>query len=79
MLIKTLSIELRRTLKDAICIGLHPGTVDTGLSRPFQAGVNDGKLFSPDLSARRLLSVIDSVNTTDTGSVFAWDGQRVPE
>ena len=28
---------------EAVCVGLHPGTVDTGLSRPFQANVPTGQ------------------------------------
>ncbi|NIO42399.1 MAG: SDR family NAD(P)-dependent oxidoreductase, partial [Burkholderiales bacterium] len=39
MLIKTLSIELARRNPKAICVGLHPGTVDTALSKPFQSGI----------------------------------------
>ena len=77
-LIKTLSIELKRTRKDALCIGLHPGTVDTSLSKPFQARVPDGKLFDASYSAKRLLAVIDDVGSEATGRVFAWDGKPVP-
>ena len=77
-LLKTLAIELKRTRKEAVCIGLHPGTVDTGLSKPFQGGVPEGKLFTPDFSASKLLAVIDNVTPADTGRVFAWDGKRVP-
>ena len=39
MLVKTLSIELKRTHPQAICVALHPGTVDTAMSKPFQANV----------------------------------------
>ncbi|MBX2804763.1 MAG: SDR family NAD(P)-dependent oxidoreductase, partial [Hyphomicrobiales bacterium] len=46
-IIKTLSIELSRSRRGAICVGLHPGTVDTGLSKPFQANVPSPQLFSP--------------------------------
>ena len=38
MIIKTLAIELARRNPDAVCVGLHPGTVDTALSAPFQSG-----------------------------------------
>lgn len=78
MLIKTLSIELTRRNPDALCIGLHPGTVDTALSKPFQAGVSAGQLFPPKRSARQLLAVIDQLTSADTGYVYAWDGSRIP-
>ena len=77
MIIANLAIELRRTRPHAITIGLHPGTVDTSLSAPFQKRVAEGKLFSPSSSARHLLSVIDSLTDTASGTVMAWDGQRI--
>jgi NAD(P)-dependent dehydrogenase (short-subunit alcohol dehydrogenase family) len=77
MIIANLAIELRNTRPLAIAIGLHPGTVDTSLSAPFQRGVADGKLFSPTASARHLLSVVDTVTIDVSGSVLAWDGQRI--
>lgn len=78
MMIRTLAIELARRAPQASCIGLHPGTVDTALSQPFQAGVPAGKLFSPAQSAGYLLQVIERTGPADSGNVFAWDGQRVP-
>jgi NAD(P)-dependent dehydrogenase (short-subunit alcohol dehydrogenase family) len=79
MLIRTLAIELERTRPQAILVGLHPGTVDTELSKPFQRGVPEGRLFTPDQSAERLLAVVDGLEPEDSGGVFAWDGQRIPE
>ena len=78
MILKTLSIELARRNPSAICVGLHPGTVDTRLSEPFQRGVPEGKLFSPQRSARYLINVLESLSPEQSGQVFAWDGQRVP-
>ncbi|MDX1400317.1 MAG: SDR family NAD(P)-dependent oxidoreductase [Kiloniellales bacterium] len=78
MLIKTLSIELARKNKEALCIGLHPGSVDTPLSKPFQNAVPDAQLLSPKTSARRLLAVLNRLAPSDTGGLFAWDGQRIP-
>ena len=78
MLIKTLSIELARRNTQALCVGLHPGTVDTALSKPFQSNVPGKQLFTPQYSAQRLLSVIDGLSPADTGELYAWDGNRVP-
>ncbi len=77
MVIKTLAIELARTRPEAICVGLHPGTVDTGLSKPFQKGVPPGRLFLPDQSAGHLLDVMDKLTPADTGRCFAWDGAEI--
>ena len=78
MLLKTLALELQRRAPAALCIGLHPGTVDTALSRPFQSGVPAQKLFTPALSALHLLRVVEGLQAGDSGAVFAWDGTRVP-
>lgn len=77
MLMKTAAIEIRRTRPQAICVTLHPGTVDTKLSKPFQRGVADDRLFTAEKSARHLLDVLDRVEPADSGKCFAWDGQEV--
>ncbi len=78
MLIRNLAIEWSRTAKQSVCVGLHPGTVDTGLSRPFQGNVADGRLFTPAYSANCLIDVLDQLAPADSGRVFAWDGSEVP-
>ena len=78
MIIKTLSIEFGRRFKETVIIGLHPGTVDTDLSKPFQRNLAEGKLFTPEYSVSKLLAVIDQVTPKDSGSLFAWDGKPVP-
>ena len=75
--IKTLSIEWRRKAERSIAVGLHPVTVDTGLSQPFQGNVAEGKLFAPDRAAVQLLDVLDGLKPADSGKIFAWDGAEV--
>ncbi|HEX8470528.1 MAG TPA: SDR family NAD(P)-dependent oxidoreductase, partial [Brevundimonas sp.] len=79
MILKNLSIEMARSHPLAIVAGLHPGTVATDLSAPFQKGVAPGKLFDAAYSAERLLAVLDGLSPKDSGGVFAWDGSRIPE
>lgn len=78
MLIKTTAIELSRARKQMIIVGLHPGTVDSSLSKPFQRNVPEGKLFSPEQSAGYLKAVLENLEITDSGHVFAWDGEKIP-
>lgn len=78
MVIKTLAIELARRHPLALCVGLHPGTVDTALSKPFQSGVPQERLFWPDQSAQHLLAVLDRLAPEDSGHLYAWDGRRIP-
>jgi NAD(P)-dependent dehydrogenase (short-subunit alcohol dehydrogenase family) len=77
-LLRTAAIELTRRAPQGICVGLHPGTVDTRLSQPFQSSVNKEQLFRPDEAAARLLQVVDGLTAADTGGFFAWDGTRLP-
>ena len=79
MILRNLSVEMARSHPQAVIAGLHPGTVATDLSAPFQKGVAEGKLFTADYSAERLLSVLSNLTPADSGGVFAWDGVRVPE
>ena len=72
-----LAIEHARRRPEHVVCGLHPGTVDTGLSEPFQRGVK--VLFTPQEAAGRLLAVIDGLSPSDTGGVFDHAGERVPE
>jgi NAD(P)-dependent dehydrogenase (short-subunit alcohol dehydrogenase family) len=76
--IRTLAIEWSRTAKGSVCVGLHPGTVDTALSAPFQANVAQDRLFTPQQSVAALDAVLASLGAADTGQVYAWDGQPVP-
>ena len=78
MILRNLAIELARTHREAVVAGLHPGTVDTALSVPFQKGVTPEKLFTPDHSAARMLEVLDTLTPADSGNVFAFDGARIP-
>ena len=77
MILRTFAVELGRTHKDAVIAGLHPGTVATSLSEPFQRNVEPAKLFTPEFSATQMLSVLNTLTPADSGNLFAWDGQRI--
>jgi NAD(P)-dependent dehydrogenase (short-subunit alcohol dehydrogenase family) len=75
-LIRTASIELGRTRPDAICVALHPGTVETTLSAPFiKSGLD---IQSPRQSADRLIEVMGQLSSTDTGQFFDHLGKSIP-
>lgn len=78
MLLRNYAIEQARRNSDFIVAGLHPGTVDTRLSRPFQRNVPDGQLFTPQIAAEHLLRVIDGLTHADTGKCFDWAGKEIP-
>ncbi|MBB4858531.1 NAD(P)-dependent dehydrogenase (short-subunit alcohol dehydrogenase family) [Novosphingobium chloroacetimidivorans] len=78
MLIRNFAIELRRTHPQTIVVALHPGTVDTPLSRAFQRNLPEGQLTASHEAATNLLGVINGLTPADTGAFLAWDGQRIP-
>ena len=76
-LIRTIAIEDKRRNSSGIVVALHPGTVDTDLSRPFQSNVQPGRLFAPDRAAVQLLDVLDGLKAPDSGRLFDWEGKEV--
>ena len=78
MLLRNYAIEMARTHPNLVCAGLHPGTVDTGLSRPFSRGVPEGKLFTPDYAASCLAGVIQNLEPQHSGKIFDWAGKMIP-
>lgn len=77
MLLRTASIEQRRSNPDSIVAALHPGTVDTPLSAPFQSNLKPGQLFTAQDAARHLAEVIEGLTPADSGGFFAWDGTPI--
>jgi NAD(P)-dependent dehydrogenase (short-subunit alcohol dehydrogenase family) len=77
MIVANFARELAHGRKDAVAVTLHPGTVDTALSAPFQRGVAPPKLFAPDYSAQQMLDVIDTLQPANSGGLYAWDGERI--
>lgn len=77
-LVRTAAVELSRTHPLATIVALHPGTVDTAMSRPFQAAVPPDRLFTPAHAAERLLRVMDRLTPEQSGGFLDWKGEPVP-
>jgi NAD(P)-dependent dehydrogenase (short-subunit alcohol dehydrogenase family) len=75
MIVKTAAIEVARTHPLAVLCALHPGTVNSALSAPFQ-GSQIGR--NPSVAAADMLRVLDNLAPQDSGGFFAYDGQRLP-
>ena len=78
MTIKSLSVELARSRPDAVCVALHPGTVNSDLSKPFQGAVGANVLTAPSDCARNLIRAIDDLSAAESGGFFAYDGSPIP-
>ncbi len=76
-LVRTFAVELARTHPRSVCVALHPGTVDTALSKPFQSAVAAEKLFSPQRAAQQLLAVLDGLGPESSGRLIGWDGREI--
>ena len=75
MVLKNLSIEQQRINPNSIIFGLHPGTVNSALSKPFQR--KNMEYFSPEFSAGKLKEVISLKTIKDNGKIFAWDNSEI--
>ncbi len=75
-IVRTASIELSRKRPQAVCVALHPGTVDSPLSAPFaKAGL---AVQAPEAAAARLLGVIESLRAEHSGGFFDQHGAPIP-
>ncbi len=77
MFLRNIAIEMARKNPHFCVLGLHPGTVDTQLSKPFQRSVPDGTLQSPAQSAAQLIGVIDRSTPAHSGRVYDYAGQEI--
>ena len=77
MVLKSAAIEYARRLPRVKLVAFHPGTTDTGLSKPFQRGVAPGSLFTPAFVAEKLATLLDRVVPDAELSFLAWDGSNI--
>lgn len=75
MIIKTAAIELKRTQPNTALIALHPGTVKSSLSRPFN-GDRIGR--EPEEACNDMLSVLLNIEKEDTGQFKSYSGEDLP-
>ena len=78
MLLKSAAVELSRRAKNIKLISFHPGTTDTPLSKPFQANVPAGKLFTCDFVAKQLLRIVKNTELDGQASFVDWQGNLIP-
>ena len=75
MMIKTVSIEWVRTKPNSALIAMHPGTVNSRLSKPFR-GEQIGR---PALDAvADMFRVIENLKKEDSGSFVSYSGEKLP-
>ncbi len=75
MLLKTAAIEVKRSNPQAVLVALHPGTVNSQLSKPFR-GEQIGR--SAQVAAQDMLAVLCALSANDSGRFFSYDAKPLP-
>lgn len=75
-LVRTAAVELKRRRPEAICVALHPGTVESRISAPFRKTGLDVR--SPAAAAERLIRLILALSPGDSGGFFDYRGAPLP-
>jgi NAD(P)-dependent dehydrogenase (short-subunit alcohol dehydrogenase family) len=75
MLVKTASIEWARTKPNTALIAMHPGTVNSKLSKPFR-GEQIGR--PANQAALNMFEVIENLKKEDSGSFLSYSGEKLP-
>lgn len=75
--IRTFDLHLQRKKTHAICVGVHPGTVRTDLSKEFWDGVPKEKLFEPEHAAQLLANIVKDLQPEQRGRIWDWAGKEV--
>lgn len=77
MMVKNLSIELKRARSDCKIVALQPGTTDSALSKPFQKYLKPGQLQSAETSVKGLLQVIQNLSSEQSGCLMDFEGNVI--
>lgn len=77
MLVRNFALEAARTHPQGTVVAVHPGTVDTALSAPFQSALPEGQLRKRRDAAVSIMEVLCNVTPAQSGALLAWDGQEI--
>jgi NAD(P)-dependent dehydrogenase (short-subunit alcohol dehydrogenase family) len=76
--VKTFDLQLQMNKTKAICVGIHPGTVKTDLTKDFWSSANVKELFEPEDAAEKVANVVAGLTTEQRGKIWDWAGNQVP-
>lgn len=77
MLVKTAQVEYQRRVPNCDLILYHPGTVDTGLSKPFQRNIKKETLFTPEFTVSQLFKILVNKPETPPPHYLDWNNQPI--
>ena len=76
--VKTFDLYLEQHKHNAICVGVHPGTVKTDLSRSYWESATRMEVFEPMDAASNLINVVENLATNQRGKLWDWAGKEIP-
>eukprot|EP00929_Paragymnodinium_shiwhaense_P000226 TRINITY_DN100475_c0_g1_i1.p1 TRINITY_DN100475_c0_g1~~TRINITY_DN100475_c0_g1_i1.p1 ORF type:complete len:302 (-),score=27.24 TRINITY_DN100475_c0_g1_i1:68-973(-) len=74
--VRCIAVEMSR--HNICCIALHPGTVDTDLTRAFSQARAEYDVQTVPAAAMRHLEIIESLSMQDSGNFYDWKREVVP-
>ncbi|KAJ3892480.1 NAD(P)-binding protein [Lentinula edodes] len=75
--IKTFDLQLQMKNTTAMCVGIHPGTLRTDLSKDFWSSSSVNRLFDPEEAAKNIIDVVQRLDETKRGKIWDWKGEEV--
>jgi NAD(P)-dependent dehydrogenase (short-subunit alcohol dehydrogenase family) len=69
------ALEMKRSHKQSVVVALHPGTIETNLTRDYARGRFTA---TADAAASQLLDVIEGLSPAQTGTFWDYAGKPIP-
>jgi len=73
--VRCAAIEIARTNKKSVVVALHPGTIETALTRKYAKGRYTA---TPSECAQNLMAVLSSLSAEQSGGFFDYAGKEIP-
>lgn len=77
MMIKNIAIELSRKKSPVQIFAIQPGTTDTPLSQPFQAGLPASQLQTPDFTVQKIAQLLQNPLPSYHGNLVDFAGNLI--
>ena len=74
-IVRCAAIEIARSHKSAIVVVLHPGTIETALTRKYAKGRYTATTTE---CAQNLLTVLSELSPEQSGGFFDYAGKEIP-
>lgn len=74
-IVRCAAIEIARANKETVVVALHPGTIETALTRKYAKGRYTA---TPSECAQDLLTVLSTLSAQQSGGFFDYAGKEIP-